>query len=184
MRKLKETQETRTHTHTHPYVGWARGMKEGSGSRAAFVSTVARTRKQLCVFDRFNRPFLSVLLYLYLSLYPFPHSVASLVPALQQLVASQPSWSWTAVFFTTTSGFSVRALCARFSTTAAAGFVPDVGNFCFAFCFSSARLFFFSIYSLRFALLRSSLVTDFRIFNFAVMVMEREREREVIFMEM
>ena len=72
----------------------------------------------------------------------------------------------------------MRALCARFSTTAAAGFVPDVGNFCFAFCFSSARLFFFSIYSLRFALLRSSLVTDFRIFNFAVMVMERERERE------
>ena len=73
----------------------------------------------------------------------------------------------------------MRALCARFSTTAAAGFVPDVGNFCFAFCFFFPPLLYFFSPFIRFdSLLRSSLVTDFRIFNFAVMVMERKRERE------
>lgn len=85
-------------------------MKEGNGSRAAFVSTVARTRKQLCVFDRFNRLFLPVLLSPSLLSPPFPHSSS------QRYNNSRPNRPEVACrFFSPRLAVFQCALCARVS---------------------------------------------------------------------
>lgn len=145
-------------------------MKEGNGSRAAFVSTVARTRKQLCVFDRFNRLFLPVLLSPSLLSPPFPHSSS------QRYNNSRPNRPEVACrFFSPRLAVFQCALCARVSPplpwqdlfpTLVISALPFVSPP----LFSSIR---FDSLPLRLA----CLVTNFRIFNFAVMVMERERER-------
>ena len=176
MRKLEETQETRTHTHTH-IGGWARGWKK-EAEAARLLCPPLLVRENNCASSTVSTVPFSPSFSISISL-----SILSPTPSLLSFQrcnnSSRPNRPEVGRrFFSRRLAVFQCALCARVSPPLPRqDLFPTLVISALPFV-SPPPVYFFSPFIRFDSLLRSSLVTDFRIFNFAVMVMERKRERE------